>query len=286
MSDFLDTFKRRESSEGSIDDDDEYQTQFAREVIHHHSDEEDNKPRQTRSKPSQNQPQKQEERKQIVTNHKRREEEANRVAEQKKEQYLLEGEEKAYESDSGEQVEGQDKKDQKKEKPEKKDPTFVPKGSFYQHDTRGEDVEYTQKRASDKVLKWKHDKFERNFNGNNSNNYYNNNNRNNRDREYVKKDTYQSKKSEEVVYVPKGQAQQKTFEEDEQKGRPQYNKGQNKNYNYKPHYNKDRDRGYVKNQPAETYQYVKKNKPADEDKQPASNKDYYVEYIPKNKENK
>jgi len=286
MADFLDTFKRRESSEGSIDDEDEYQDQFAREEIRHHSDDED-APKQNKARHPQEQSRNNDERKKIVVNEKRREAEAsNREGNQKKDHYLYEGEEKPYESDSGEQEQGQGQKDQKKEnaKQEKKDPTFVPKGSFYQHDTRGEDVEFIQKK-NDKLnkYKWKHDKFEKNYNNQNEN--YNDYRGPNRD--YVKKDTYQEKKSQ-VYYVPKGENQQKTYAEDEQQRRPENSQRQNKNYNYKGQYNKDR--GYTKNQPADTYQYVKKDasKPVDDnkDKAAATNKNYYVEYVPKKQETK
>jgi hypothetical protein len=302
MADFLNAFKRRESddsSEGSLaDDDDGFEPGFVHEEIRHHSDEEKEK-REEKGQP-QNDHYKHsshEEKKQIKENKQRKEKRSpNKDPSKNKDYYLYQGEEKPYESDPEEQGQGQSHSKRENQKGEKKaDPTFVPKGTFYQHDTRGDDVEYVPKKNNDKLAKykWKHDKFEKPYSGK-----YDKSNR-----DTAENNSYYEKKGQAVVmYVVKGETQQKEKEEEpqeqpqrqkQQRNQQSYEKEDYGNDNYgkgdygKGNYGKEKDRGYNNSYKSREYSKKEGNKKSGGGNTGGRSKqEYVVEYVPKNQDKK
>lgn len=294
--DFL-ACKRHESSEGSLDEEeDDEPHQFAQEELNHHSDEEENRrddrrnQNNDRPRPTNNEENKDyrgQEQKKIVY---------PKNDNKKKDYYLYAGEEKPYESDGEEEAQGQRGKGKRENaKNEKKDPTFVPKGTFYQHDTRGEDTEYVPKKNAEKSgkQKWRHDKFEKPYN-NSGNGSYGKGNREGGD-------TYYDKKEKAVVYyVAKGEGQSKAPEEEPQQqkqqqqqpreDRPQQSRGKggyaNRDYDKGDYKDKgyNQDRGYNQNSGKYKGDYAKKEYAR---KTPGGNaggnrgQDVYYEYVPK-----
>jgi hypothetical protein len=306
MADFLNTFKRRESddsSEGSLaEDDEEFVAQFAHEEIRHHSDEgEDQREGQKRPQKEYSKPSSHEEKKQIRENKNRKEKQSpNKDQSQKKDYYLYQGEEKPYESDPDEQGQGPSHGKRENQKGEKKDPTFVPKGTFYQHDTRGDDVEFVPKKNNDKFAKqkWKHDKFEKPYSGK-----YEKSNRDNAENNNF----YEKKGQNFVMYVPKGGEPQQKQQGEEEQPQPQpqrqkqqrnqqsYEKDDYRNDDYgkndygKGNYGKEKDRGYNYSNNNKYREYSKKEtnrKQGGGNAGGRGNQDYIVEYVPKTQDKK
>jgi len=119
MADFLDAFKRHESSEGSIEEDEEeFNNQFVQgnfsqslllinlEELRHHSDDEEGHRARPKQQPGHSH-YNNDERDQTGGNNQHRDYQSpNKDQQKKKDYYLYQGEEKPYESDPEEQGEG------------------------------------------------------------------------------------------------------------------------------------------------------------------------------------